>query len=916
MRSTRPDAEPRGLVQTLSRWIGPHGSALLAAALWLMAGILPVSAQNDASWGATPFTNLFYDSDNWSTQFVPRGTATFGASNTTSLDLNLVLSGWSNSSAYNIGSEVTFNGSTWVAQAGNFNIVPGSDATVWQPLAGAWSSTTVYNVGDEVTLNGVTYAAKAGNFNVTPGADPAVWVPFSGNAVSGFTFAPGAANYVMSLGSGNLTFTGAGIVVNGGSLNLINDTGVLNFVSTSTAGSATITTNSGGHTFFADSASGGTARFILNGSGIVDISQLTNGGMTAGSIEGPGTVRLGANTLTVGGNNLSTTFSGVLQDGGTAGGSGGSLTKVGTGTLTLSGTDTYTGATTVDAGVLNVTGALTSTTNVTVNGGTLNVTGSVSDPTINSGGLLTGTGSVGDTTVNAGGTFTPGLANTPGTSMTVAGNLAFASGALYVVSLDPSTASFAHVTGQATLGGATVDAVFAAGSYVSKRYTILTAGGGVSGTFGAVANTNLPSNFHTSLSYDSNDAYLDLALNFAPPSLPSSGLNGNQQSVANAIIHSFNVNNGIPLVYGALTAAGLSQAAGEPATGAQQTTFSAMTQYMTLLTDNAAGADGGGNSGAGTAAAYAQESDNGTAKHTAREAYAMFTKAPPAALPAPHWRVWAAGFGGSQTTDGNAAAGTGDTTSRIAGTAVGASYFVSPWTVAGFSLAGGGTSFGVSGLGSGRSDLFQAGAYVRHSEGAAYVAAAAAYGWQDITTDRTVTIAGVDQLRAEFRANAYSGRVEGGYRFLAPWGSGVGLTPYAAAQVTTFDLPAYAEAVVAGTPNFALAYGGKHVTDGRSELGLRTDKSFAVPDGVLALRGRLAWAYDADPDRSVAATFQALPGASFVVNGARQANNSALTTAAAEMKWLNGWSAAATFEGEFSDVTRSYAGRGVVRYTW
>ena len=29
------------------------------------------------------------------------------------------------------------------------------------------------------------------------------------------------------------------------------------------------------------------------------------------------------------------------------------------------------------------------------------------------------------------------------------------------------------------------------------------------------------------------------------------------------------------------------------------------------------------------------------------------------------------------------------------------------------------------------------------------------------------------------------------------------------------------------------------------------------------------------------------------------------------MKWLNGWSAAATFEGEFSDVSRSYAGKGV-----
>ena len=41
-----------------------------------------------------------------------------------------------------------------------------------------------------------------------------------------------------------------------------------------------------------------------------------------------------------------------------------------------------------------------------------------------------------------------------------------------------------------------------------------------------------------------------------------------------------------------------------------------------------------------------------------------------------------------------------------------------------------------------------------------------AYGWQDITTDRTVTIAGIDRLRAQFNANAWSGRVEGGYRLV------------------------------------------------------------------------------------------------------------------------------------------------------
>jgi uncharacterized protein with beta-barrel porin domain len=159
-------------------------------------------------------------------------------------------------------------------------------------------------------------------------------------------------------------------------------------------------------------------------------------------------------------------------------------------------------------------------------------------------------------------------------------------------------------------------------------------------------------------------------------------------------------------------------------------------------------------------------------------------------------------------------------------------------------------------------------------------------------------------------------QVGGGYRFVAPWVGGIGITPYAAGQFTTFDLPAYAESVLAGTGNFALAYGARSVTDSRSELGVRTDKSFAMQDGILTLRGRLAWAHDYDPDRAIGATFQSLPGASFVVNGAAQASDSALVTASVDKRWLNGWSAAATFEGEFSSVTASYAGKGVVRYAW
>jgi len=98
--------------------------------------------------------------------------------------------------------------------------------------------------------------------------------------------------------------------------------------------------------------------------------------------------------------------------------------------------------------------------------------------------------------------------------------------------------------------------------------------------------------------------------------------------------------------------------------------------------------------------------------------------------------------------------------------------------------------------------------------------------------------------------------------------------------------------------------------------GLSEAKSYAMQNAILTLRGRFAWAHDFNTDRNIAATFQTLPGASFVVNGAAQAHDAALTTASAEMQWINGWSATATFEGEFSNVTRSYGGKGVVRYQW
>ncbi len=794
--------------------------------------------------------------------------------------------------------------------------------------------------------------------------------------VGGWTFNPGASAYTFSNFGSVLRFTGAGIVVNGGSVTYASSgpgLGVFNalvFENSSTAGGATISngslvefdnsstagsssidnradlefrqtstaanasiTNESGIQFHESSTAGSASIFNYFSLVFRDASTAGNAGITnastpifingdpftaytdfslstgpsgnhklsAGSIAGGGTFFLGQNELTVGGNDLSTSVNGVIVDGGLGGGAGGSLVKIGTGTLTLSGVDTYTGAT-------------------TVNGGTLNVDGSIAGSaltTVNPGATLSGSGSVGNTQINNGGIFAPG-SGAPGSFMTVAGNLAFQSGAQYLVQINPTTSSFANVTGTATLNAATVNAVYANGSYLSKQYTILQATGGVSGTFGTLVNTNLPPNVHVGLSYDAHDAFLDLTLNFSLPTV----LNQNQQNVGNALTNFFNTTGGIPMAFAALSPAGLTQASGEAATGTQQTTIDAMTQFMSLLTDPFMHRSGNGPNGAG-ATPFAEEGSDASAyaakdksrSTSEREAYAaIYRKAPLAAPFVPSWSVWAAGYGGSQTTDGNATLGSNTATSRIAGTAIGADYRFSPDTIVGFALAGGGTNFSIANpLGTGRSDLFQAGAYVRHTQGPAYISAALAYGWQDITTDRIVTIAGFDQLQARFNANASSGRAEGGYRFVTPW---MGVAPYAAAQFTTFDLPAYAEQAIVGSNMFALAYGVKDVTDTRSELGIRTDKSWAMTNSILTLRGRFAWAHDYDPDRNIGATFQALPGASFVVNGAAQAHDSALTTASAEVKWMNGWSAAATFEGEFSNVTRSYAGKGVVRYTW
>jgi autotransporter-associated beta strand protein len=189
---------------------------------------------------------------------------------------------------------------------------------------------------------------------------------------------------------------------------------------------------------FGGSSKGGTAQIQLYGSyNYLDISGHNAPGVTIGSLEDPyggSVVSLGANNLTVGSNNLSTTFSGVIQDGDF--GTGGSLTKIGTGTFILTGANTYTGDTNVNRGVLQVDGSITSNTFV------------------NQRGRLAGTGTINGNLTNNG-RVSPGSAGSPG-MLTVTGDFTQAQYATLMIQLAGANAgefSVLNILGTANLSG-------------------------------------------------------------------------------------------------------------------------------------------------------------------------------------------------------------------------------------------------------------------------------------------------------------------------------------------------------------------------------------------------------------------------------------------------------------------------------
>ena len=849
-----------------------------AGALFGGLSIFAVTARaQDATWLLNPGSGDFDTSANWTPAAVPTGTAIFGASNTTSITFSTDTA---------VGT-LQFDAG---APAYSFELSSNSlELTGTGIVNNSSNVTTINNTGPGGTffLNSSTAGNAAITNNVTNGGS----VEFANTSTAGNATitnngsGPGATFFVDTSTAGNATITN-----NGGAFVEFNDS--------SNAGSATVTTNSGSTTLFQNTASGGQARFITNAGGIFDISLLTSGGTTVGSIEGAGTYFLGANQLTVGSNNLSTVVSGTIQDGGFGGGTGGSLVKVGTGTLTLSGTNTYTGATTVDGGTLEVDGAIADTSSVTVN----------------AGGRLSGTGTVdpATTTIMSGGTLSPGNAANPTGTLTITGSLMFQSAALYLVTVSGAGASSTNITGSASLGG-TVEVEFAS-SPTAKSYDILHATGGLGGTtFGGL--TGSTANYDASLSYSADDVFLNLtaALGASTP------LNQNQQNVANAINTYFNSVGPLPTQFSNLfTLSGtqlenaLTQLDGEDSTGAERGAFDLMNEFLGLMLDPFVYGRGGFSAG-GHPLGFAPDQANGLPPDIAL-AYADVLKAPPPQSLAQRWTTWGSGFGGSAATNGDPTIGSNNVTTSTYGYAAGLDYHYSPDTVFGFSLAGGGTNWNLAqGLGTGRSDAFLAGVYGVTHEGPAYLAAALAFANNWFTTNRTAL---GDQLTANFQGQSYSARLEGGYRFAMPYSQGAaGVTPYAAIQTQDFQSPSYSETDLSGG-GFGLSYNAMNGTDTRSELGSRFDDLTALNNLPLVLRAKVTWAHDWVSNPALNASFESLPGTAFTVTGAPIPRDSALTSAGAQLFFTPNWSLLAKFEGEFAPGSQTYAGTGTLRYTW
>jgi autotransporter-associated beta strand protein len=382
------------------------------------------------------------------------------------------------------GANVTVNGTRTLhlGSTGNGTLFIGNGAgagtlTADSVIFGTTGSSVQFNHTGTTTFaaaisgNGFLTKTGAGTTTLT-GANTYT----GGTSINAGTLALGAGGSLAATGAVALNAPGTGFDISASSNQTIG--GLAGVVGSAVSlGGNTLTFGTASDQTFAG-AIGGSGGLVKQGAGTQILSGINNytSGTTvsAGTLQGNSSSLQGAIT-----NNAAVTFDQATAGtyAGVMSGSG-SLTKLGTSNLTLSGTNTYNGATTVSAGLLTVNGSIAN-----------------SALTVNSGGTLGGSGTVGSTTIASGGALAPG--NSIG-SLTVNGDLTLASGSLMNFEFGaPGTSGAAgssdqvQVNGNLALNGATLN-VTDAGSFGPGLYRLFNYTGTLSETNGGINLGTVP----------------------------------------------------------------------------------------------------------------------------------------------------------------------------------------------------------------------------------------------------------------------------------------------------------------------------------------------------------------------------------------------------------------------------------------
>ena len=692
----------------------------------------------------------------------------------------------------------------------------------------SYTGGTIVSVGTLQIGNGGTAGAIAGGVvdNATLAFDHSDSVIFGG-VISG-------SGAVTQIGSGNLTLTG-----------------INTYTGSTTIGSGGVLTLGGGGSIASSSS--------VADNGLLDISTATAPQIS--SLAGTGIVTLGTNTLVL--TNAADQFSGVVS------GAGG-LTVTG-GSQILSGSSSYTGTTRVAGGSLVVNGSITPSSGVA----------------IGAGGTLSGTGTTSAVTVNSGGTLAPG-AGGAGT-LNVNGNVVFASGSTLLINNSSASAPKLAVAGSAVLGG-TVSVASTDGTYLlGQQMTILTATGGVTGSFtpAAAPASSSGAQFSNALSYDSNDVYLEIKLAKLSPALPS-GSSLNQVNAVGGIDRAIAAGNSLPSQYeslGTLSSSSLStasqQLSGELAGDMPLVDGALFNPFVDAIFDQI------GDERQVRPSSQGRRASNGM-------------------------RVWAAGIAGAGVVAGNTSDGSNKFSSNATGFVAGADWRLGSGLTLGGGLSTGATDFHLANsLGTGRAQALQAGVYglVQFSPHI-YGSFAGVFAQDSITTDRILTVAGTDDVAASVKSHVYGGRYETGIAL--NW-----MTPYVALEDKFVQTPAYSEAATSGFGTFALNYAAHASNTADVEAGIRQSKQFSLNrNWVMEFSDRLAWEHDAPGSLGTLATFAALPASQFTTYGARLAKDSALISLGADLASKYGLSFDVHFESAISSKSQSYDGIAAAAFSW